>query len=209
MKTSICAICGKQFEYQPSSQAGKYCSYACRNQGYKQIDDAQVKSLYADDGLTMQQCADRLHVTIGAIHKSLKRSGTETNHRMGSGKRGKSKGRVAHSAGYMTIYAPYHPAVTKPKPYVLEHRLVMEKHIGRYLRSDEVVHHINGNRADNRIENLKLFTNHAAHMKHHGGGGWAVKYDRCVKCGTTERRHNALGLCIRCYQIAYKAQEQS
>ena len=60
-----------------------------------------------------------------------------------------------HIKGYMLAYAPCHPHAHKDG-YVMLHTVIMERAIGRYLMDDEVVHHINHNRADNRIENLQL-----------------------------------------------------
>ncbi|WP_066452435.1 HNH endonuclease signature motif containing protein [Anaerotruncus rubiinfantis] len=69
--------------------------------------------------------------------------------------------------GYIKVYYPSHPSATADG-YVMQHRLMMEDHIGRFLTDDEVIHHINHNRSDNRIENLRLMNvrDHAAlHMK--------------------------------------------
>lgn len=66
--------------------------------------------------------------------------------------------------GYIWIKRPEHPFANSNR-YVQEHRLVMEKHIGCYLKPEEVVHHINRKRDDNRIENLMLFSSEIEHRK--------------------------------------------
>ena len=67
-------------------------------------------------------------------------------------------GRVTRTAhGYVLRAAPGHPAAQKSGGYVREHVLVMEANLGRYLLPGENVHHKNGVRDDNRIENLELW----------------------------------------------------
>lgn len=73
--------------------------------------------------------------------------------------------------GYKTVRLmeddPFYPMTVNG--YVIEHRLVMAKYISRCLTDEEVVHHINENKLDNRIENLILFPSNAEHIKYHYG----------------------------------------
>jgi hypothetical protein len=51
--------------------------------------------------------------------------------------------------------------------YLLEHRVVMARAIGRALRPEEQVHHVNHLKTDNRLKNLMLFPDAAAHARYH------------------------------------------
>lgn len=79
------------------------------------------------------------------------------------------KGGIGHKKmradGYISIYFPEHPKANKDG-YIMEHDLVMECFIGRHLKDDEIVHHKNFKRDDNRLENLELMTKFT-HMAYH------------------------------------------
>lgn len=79
-------------------------------------------------------------------------------------------GRSLDKDGYVLISGQYHhPRAIRGQ--MREHHLVMEAHLGRMLMSDEIVHHKNGIKDDNRLENLELMTesNHRVHHGHDGG----------------------------------------
>lgn len=103
-------------------------------------------------------------------------------------------GRNKASNGYIWIYNPEHPLANKtsPKGYILEHRLVMCESLGRMLIKGEVVHHINGKRDDNRIENLVLTTNkeHVAEHNHNRIWKESSKEKHRIKASKLDRDSN-------------------
>ena len=121
-------------------------------------------------GATSKKLSEKTKKKIGLAHKGKKLS-EEHKKKNSLAKRGKknpnwSGGRHKHPSGYIYVHEPNHPHCNC-YGYVREHRLAMEKKLGRYLTKKEVVHHINGKKDDNRIENLKLFSNNDDHWHYH------------------------------------------
>ena len=88
--------------------------------------------------------------------------------------------KIVSKGDYNYAIVNNHPCATK-YGYVLEHRIVMENHLNRILDSNEVVHHINGNKKDNRLENLEIMTKNA-HLKLHATTGEKFLELKCPNC---------------------------
>ena len=97
------------------------------------------------------------------------------------------KGGIKQQQGYILELCPNHPFAIG-NGYVLQHRLVMEKYIKRFLMPNEVVHHINEIRNDNRIENLQLLSLGEHTSIHWTGRHHTIKTRQ--KISRTKRRNN-------------------
>jgi len=72
--------------------------------------------------------------------------------------------------GYVCIYKPEYPSSRKSPPdygYILEHRMIIESDIGRQLQKGEVIHHIDGCKSNNKLENLLLCSTQREHNEIH------------------------------------------
>lgn len=90
----------------------------------------------------------------------------DKKHKAGANNPNFGGGKYIDDKGYVRVLEPDHPK--NIKGYVYEHRLLMEKYLGRYLMPWEAVHHINEIKTDNRIENFFLCTqkeHSAIHME--------------------------------------------
>lgn len=92
----------------------------------------------------------------------------------------------SYKGGYIDAEG-YRRVCVNGKP-MLEHRYLMEKHLGRVLDAEEVVHHRDGNRANNVIENLELLPSQCAHMQEHRKSFTSETHRECTRCGQIKPR---------------------
>ena len=133
----------------------------------------ELKVLYPQ-GSTLRELAERYETSEETIRRLLIGAGIPRRPRgQPVGKHLPSGGRTTDPDGYVLLKANGHPHANS-NGYVREHRLVMDQELGRYLRPEEVVHHINGIKNDNRPENLQPYESNSAHKQDDMlGNSWA------------------------------------
>lgn len=155
-ETIKCEQCGKEFTTQISRRQ-RYCSQSCSttarnltdwNPSHHRDISGPNNPMYGKPG-----CKGARNGMYGKRREQV------------AAWRG---GRKVRKDGYILVLAPDdHPIrqrSTDPSVYILEHRFIMEQHLGRYLEDAEIVHHIDGNPTNNDIENLCLYKNQSDHI---------------------------------------------
>ncbi len=140
--------------------------------------DAKILEL-RDLGLSQAAIAASVGCGQAVVSRRLRAAGVETKWPKGSGHHAWRGGVVKAPDGYVSeMVSPDSPLapMRNAQGYVLQHRLKVAEALGRCLSKNETVHHINGDKTDNRIENLQL------RMGRHGRGASFC----CAKCGSVD-----------------------
>lgn len=149
----LCLKCKTPITYGRADKL--YCNRSCKNRASSQKQRQKIKS------------ETRSCLLCGSDYRPCKPSQKFCSRKCGSESRkaildipsslALGSRKVDKRKGYIYVYAPYHPKAGS-WGYVYEHRLVIEKSLGRYLETEEHVHHRNGKRWDNRLCNLEVLS---------------------------------------------------
>jgi HNH endonuclease len=118
------------------------------------------------EGCSLLEMASAVGTNGREVKKFLRRNGEtkEFSHSKIGNKHYAWKGRSIDKDGYVLIHQKGHPNARKHSHWIFEHRLVMEAHLGRILLPNEVIHHLDGVKTNNAIENLQLFQSNGEHL---------------------------------------------
>ncbi len=209
-----CDYCGKYYE---KAGAKRFCSNECvgkynsiRQRYENEPTKDELYNLYVDQKLGTYQIADRLHIPVSCIKRRMARfeiqlrpptlaqkvAAEQGRIRIGENHPNWKGGRKYRNNGYNAVLKPEHPRAGKDR-YVQEHIVVWEEAHKRFLPDDWVIHHKNGIKNDNRLQNLLGIPKN----KHHSALVMQGLQERIrqleevlVECHTGGR-HNELLLC--------------
>jgi len=180
MITKICPICGTQYQTKRDSKV--FCSYECYLVFHKTTFPKMKPCAACGEGFLITRNTPRIYCSKECKAISLRRYRNKRE----------AVGRWRVKRGYIFLAIAYLPPEDQilarqiqdhPNSTIVcavaEHRLVMAKHLGRPLKKGELVHHINGIKDDNRIENLEL----TCKMRHANSIVFGNHRIKCPSCG--------------------------
>lgn len=142
-----------------------------------EAQDREFAELYAQD-IPIPKIAEQMGIARDQGFRAVDRLGLPKRPQRRGQRSSTWKGGIARNAdGYVLVKVAEDDPLASMRfgtGYVLEHRLVLARSLGRPLTKSETVHHINGDRADNRLENLQL------RQGKHGKGARFT----CLDCGS-------------------------
>lgn len=143
-----CEHCGKDMWVKPSEEGRKrFCTRVCKDAAWMVGTETRTCEGCGEEfefNLKMEKWNAGRFCTRDCMHEWRRESAIGT--------------RKTNKQGYVLVYQPDHPNAQPSTGWVYEHRLVMSEHLGRALLPEETPHHKFGDRSDNSIGNLELWS---------------------------------------------------